>query len=94
MTNTKLISNIINVQNYAPTIVNSNEYKIKEEFEPRAYTPEKLIKSQRYRILTPSPPYFVFSKAKSMSEEENDKRKYQRCRKRLNSLLDSTQIGT
>jgi len=94
MTDAELINNIINMQNYSPTTVNNNEYEIKEEFKPRAYTPERLIKSQKYRILTPSPPYFVFSKAKLISEEQNDKRKYQRCRKRLNSLLDSTQIGT
>ncbi|XP_012235919.1 putative leucine-rich repeat-containing protein DDB_G0290503 isoform X2 [Linepithema humile] len=84
---------VINETNYPPTTVNNNECEVKEEFKPRAYTPERLIKSQKYRILTPSPPYFVFSKAKLMSEEGNDKRKYQRCRKRLNGLLDSTQIG-
>ncbi|XP_054006352.1 uncharacterized protein LOC128891140 [Hylaeus anthracinus] len=61
-------------------------------FQAVCYTPERLIKSQEYRILTPSPRYLSISQARIMPENENQ-RKALRCRRRLNYLIDSKQVG-
>ncbi|XP_076178218.1 uncharacterized protein LOC143152228 [Ptiloglossa arizonensis] len=57
------------------------------------YTPERLVRSQEYRILTPSPRYLSISQARIMPENENQ-RKALRCRRRLNYLIDSKQVDT
>ncbi|XP_076279948.1 uncharacterized protein LOC143208898 isoform X2 [Lasioglossum baleicum] len=56
------------------------------------YTPERLVKSQEYRILTPSPRYLSISQARLMLENESPW-KALRCRRRLNYLIDSKQVG-
>ncbi|XP_043262512.1 uncharacterized protein LOC122403212 [Colletes gigas] len=62
-------------------------------FHGICYTPERLIRSQEYRILTPSPHYLSISQARIMPENENQ-RKALRCRRRLNYLINSKQVGT
>ncbi|KAL6255168.1 hypothetical protein P5V15_013501 [Pogonomyrmex californicus] len=57
------------------------------------YTPERLIRSQEYRILTPSPRRYVCSQARFTPENEGREWRSRRCRKRLNRLIDSKQIG-
>ncbi|XP_031841923.1 uncharacterized protein LOC116431100 [Nomia melanderi] len=71
-----------------------------EESEPKSqrsrgicYTPERLVRSQEYRILTPSSRYLSISQARLMPENENP-RKALRCRRRLNYLIDSKQVGS
>ncbi|XP_018400824.1 PREDICTED: uncharacterized protein LOC108778205 [Cyphomyrmex costatus] len=78
-----------------PTIVISSERDVKEErITPICYTPERLIRSQEYRILIPSPRCLVFSQARSTPENESRERKSRRCRKQLSRLIESRQIGT
>nr|XP_033328687.1 uncharacterized protein LOC117221665 isoform X1 [Megalopta genalis] len=55
------------------------------------YTPERLVRSQEYRILTPSPRYLSISQTRLMSENESP-RKAPRSRRRLNYLIDSKQV--
>ncbi|XP_076668066.1 uncharacterized protein LOC143368836 [Andrena cerasifolii] len=73
------------------------EYLDEPMLKPRrsqgmCYTPERLVRSQEYRILTPSPRYLSISQARIMPENENP-RKALRCRRRLNYLIDSKQVG-
>ncbi|XP_018059261.1 PREDICTED: uncharacterized protein LOC108694347 [Atta colombica] len=76
-----------------PTI--SSECNVKKEcITPICYTPERLIRSQEYRILIPSPRCFTFSQARFTAENENREWKFRRCRKQLSRLIDSKQIGT
>ncbi|XP_012059218.1 PREDICTED: uncharacterized protein LOC105622402 [Atta cephalotes] len=76
-----------------PTI--SSECNVKKEcITPICYTPERLIRSQEYRILIPSPRCFTFSQARFTAENENREWKSRRCRKQLSRLIDSKQIGT
>ncbi|XP_076245095.1 uncharacterized protein LOC143185743 [Calliopsis andreniformis] len=75
----------------------ATEYLNEPELKPRrsqgmCYTPERLIRSQEYRILTPSPHYLSISQARIINENENS-RKALRCRRRLNYLIDSKQVG-
>ncbi|XP_078049726.1 uncharacterized protein LOC144476526 isoform X2 [Augochlora pura] len=56
------------------------------------YTPERLVRSQEYRILTPSPRYLSISQTRLMPENESP-RKTPRSRRRLNYLIDSKQVG-
>ncbi|XP_076752011.1 uncharacterized protein LOC143424085 isoform X1 [Xylocopa sonorina] len=55
------------------------------------YTPERLVRSQEYRILAPSPRYLSISQAKLVPENE-DSAKTLNCRRRLNYLIDSKQV--
>ncbi|EGI61866.1 PREDICTED: uncharacterized protein LOC105149533 isoform X2 [Acromyrmex echinatior] len=72
----------------------NSECNVKKEcITPICYTPERLIRSQEYRILTPSPRCFTFSQARFTAENESREWKSRRCRKQL-SLIDSKQIGT
>jgi len=75
--------------------VADSERNIKEECaNPVCYTPERLIRSQEYRILVPSPRRFIFSQARFTPENESREWKSRRCRKRLSRLDDFKQIGT
>ncbi|XP_026670638.1 uncharacterized protein LOC108626465 isoform X2 [Ceratina calcarata] len=56
------------------------------------YTPERLVRSQEYRILAPSPPYLSISQPRIVEENENSP-KTSRCRRRLNYLIDAKQVG-
>ncbi|CAK9830633.1 hypothetical protein ANTRET_LOCUS7771 [Anthophora retusa] len=56
------------------------------------YTPERLIRSHEYRILTPSPRYLSISQPRTTSENENS-RKMLRCRRRLNYSIESKEVG-
>ncbi|XP_076657895.1 uncharacterized protein LOC143362011 [Halictus rubicundus] len=56
------------------------------------YTPERLVKSQEYRILTPSARYLSISQSRLMPENESPW-KALRSRRRLNYLPDSKQVG-
>lgn len=56
------------------------------------YTPERLVRCQDYRILTPSPRYITVSQARITPEHESP-RKARRCRRRLNCLIDTKQVG-
>lgn len=69
-----------------------NQDNIREEFKAICYTPERLIRSQEYRILVPSPRPFIFSQARIRPEDGNGERKF--LRKQLDCLIDSEQIGT
>ncbi|XP_020289045.1 uncharacterized protein LOC109857288 isoform X2 [Pseudomyrmex gracilis] len=71
----------------------SSEGSIREESETRAacYTPERLIRSQKYRILVPSPRCFIFPRF--VAENGSGERRFRHCRKRLSCLIDSKQIG-
>lgn len=64
-----------------------------EKFEAICYTPERLVRSQEYRILTPSPRYLTISQGRISAGWENP-RKARRCRRRLNHLMDTKQAGT
>ncbi|XP_072763959.1 uncharacterized protein [Anoplolepis gracilipes] len=72
-----------------------NQGSIREECKPFCYTPERLIRSQEYRILAPSPRRFIFSQAKLVLENESRGRKSRHCQKQLHidCLIDSKQIG-
>ncbi|KZC04275.1 PREDICTED: uncharacterized protein LOC107186636 [Dufourea novaeangliae] len=59
-----------------------------------SYTPERLVRSQEYRILTPSPRYLAFSRPRLVPENENRRKTVVRCQRRLNYLIDSKQVGT
>ncbi|OAD54059.1 hypothetical protein WN48_08392 [Eufriesea mexicana] len=69
----------------------SNDPKSKSQ-GPRGmcYTPERLVRSQEYRILTPSPRYLSISQARIVPENENPQKAFH-CRRRLNCLIDSKQ---
>ncbi|KAF3420145.1 hypothetical protein E2986_08982 [Frieseomelitta varia] len=54
------------------------------------YTPERLVRSQNYRILTPSPRYLSISQVRDMAENPW---KTSLCRRGLNYLIDSNQDG-
>lgn len=83
------------MQSSPPAIVISSERNVKKEcITPICYTPERLIRSQEYRILIPSPRCFTFSQARFTPENESREWKSRRCRKQLNRLIDSRQIGT
>ncbi|KYN12299.1 PREDICTED: uncharacterized protein LOC108767513 [Trachymyrmex cornetzi] len=78
-----------------PTIVISSERNVKKEcITPICYTPERLIRSQEYQILIPSPRCFTFSQARFTTENESREWKSRRCRKQLSRLIDSKQIDT
>ncbi|KMQ95540.1 hypothetical protein RF55_4238 [Lasius niger] len=70
-----------------------NQCNMKEESKVICYTPERLIRSQEYRILVPSPRHFTLSQARLRSENESGERKSRCCRKQLDCLIDSKQIG-
>lgn len=75
--------------------VTSGEPNVREEcVDPVCYTPERLIRSQEYRILIPSPRRYVSSQARFTPENEGGEWRSCRCRKRLSRLIDSRQIGT
>jgi len=83
------------MQSSPSAIVISSECNVKKEcITPICYTPERLIRSQEYRILIPSPRCFTFSQARFTAENENREWKSRRCRKQLSRLIDSKQIGT
>ncbi|XP_050456713.1 uncharacterized protein LOC126854233 isoform X2 [Cataglyphis hispanica] len=70
-----------------------NQDNMREEFKAICYTPERLIRSQEYRILVPSSRHFIFSQARLKPENESRERKSRHCRKQLDCLIDSKQIG-
>lgn len=75
------------MQSSSPATVTSSERR--EEYI--CYTPERLIRSQEYRILIPSPRRFAYTQRLALENEDGDA-KYRR--KRLSRLIDSKQIGT
>ncbi|CAD1480965.1 unnamed protein product, partial [Heterotrigona itama] len=67
------------------------------DFKPKSqeshgvcYTPERLVRSQKYRILTPSPRYLSISQVRDVPENPWKTSLY---RRRLNYLIDSSQDG-
>lgn len=70
-----------------------NQDSKREESTATCYSPERLIRSQEYRIPVPSPRRFIFSQARLRPENESRERKSRRCRKQLDCLIDSKQIG-
>lgn len=76
------------------TVVTGSEVgNVKEErVNPVCYTPERLIRSQEYRILVPSPHRFAYSQARFTPENESGEWKFHR--KRLSRFIDPRQIGT
>ncbi|XP_012537530.2 uncharacterized protein LOC105837360 isoform X1 [Monomorium pharaonis] len=79
----------------SPTTVTGGERDIKEEhcpISPVCYTPERLIRSQEYRILIPSSRRFAYSREVRFTPESESRESY-RCQKRLSRLIDSGQIG-
>ncbi|XP_071861916.1 uncharacterized protein [Bombus fervidus] len=54
------------------------------------YTPERLVRSQKYRILAPSPPYLSISQMRNIPDNPW---KTSHCRHRLDYLIDSNQDG-
>ncbi|XP_011869471.1 PREDICTED: uncharacterized protein LOC105562913 [Vollenhovia emeryi] len=79
----------------SPAAATGGERSAEEErVNPICYTPERLIRSQEYRILVPSPRRFTYSQARLAPENESGGWRYRRCRKRLLSrLIDSEEIG-
>ncbi|XP_071647693.1 uncharacterized protein [Temnothorax longispinosus] len=78
----------------SPATVTGSERNVKEAcINPVCYTPERLIRSQEYRILIPSPRRFTFSQMRFTLENESGEWRYRRCRKRSSRLIDSRQIG-
>lgn len=75
-------------------VEDDNQDNIRKEFKAICYTPERLIRSQEYRILVPSPRPFIFSQARIRPEDESRERNFCRYRKQLDCLIDSEQIGT
>lgn len=65
----------------------------REESKAICYTPERLIRSQEYKILVPSPRHFTFSQTRLRSGNKSGEGKFRRCRKQLDCLIDSKQIG-
>ncbi|KAK9298865.1 hypothetical protein QLX08_007965 [Tetragonisca angustula] len=61
-----------------------------QESHGMCYTPERLVRSQKYRILTPSPRYLSISQVRDMAENPW---KTSLCRRGLNYLIDSNQDG-
>ncbi|KAL6429455.1 hypothetical protein ACFW04_008249 [Cataglyphis niger] len=70
-----------------------NQDNMREEFKAICYTPERLIRSQEYRILVPSSRHFIFSQARLKPEDESRERRSRHCRKQFDCLVDSKQIG-
>ncbi|KAK1136561.1 hypothetical protein K0M31_001107 [Melipona bicolor] len=69
----------------------STDLKLKsQESHGMCYTPERLVRSQKYRILTPSPRYLSISQVRDMAENPW---KTSLCRRGLNYLIDSNQDG-
>lgn len=65
-----------------------------ESIKAISYTPERLILSQEYKILVPSPRHhFTFSQARFKAGNKTGGEKFHRCRKQLDRLIDSKQIG-
>ena len=62
-------------------------------FQAICYTPERLVRSQEYRILTPSPRYLSICQSRVTGETENHRNTF-RSQRRLNYLIDSKQLGT
>lgn len=78
----------------SPATATGSGRSIDEEcITPVCYTPERLIKSQEYRILIPSPRRFTSSQVRFTPENESC-RDWRSRRKRLSRLIDSRQIGT
>lgn len=75
-------------------VEDDNQDNTREEFKAICYTPERLIRSQEYRILVPSPRPFIFSQARIRPENKSRERKFHRCQKQSDLLIDSEQIGT
>ncbi|XP_012147118.1 uncharacterized protein LOC100879350 [Megachile rotundata] len=63
-----------------------------DRFQAICYTPERLVRTQEYRILTPSPRYLSISQSRVTPENENRSKTF-RSRRRLNYLIDPKQLG-
>ncbi|XP_011156605.2 uncharacterized protein LOC105193738 isoform X2 [Solenopsis invicta] len=91
---TELIEiNTREMNSLSATVVTGSEVgNVKEErVNPVCYTPERLIRSQEYRILVPSPHRFAYSQARFTPENESGEWKFHR--KRLSRFIDPRQIG-
>lgn len=62
-------------------------------FQAICYTPERLVRSQEYRILTPSPRYLSIRQSRMTGETEDHRNTSFRSQRRLNYLIDSKQLG-
>ena len=62
---------------------------------PRAlsYTPERLVRSQEYRILTPSPRYYAIPRSIPNNIDSTIPRRYRGHRRRLGDLIDIKEFG-
>lgn len=65
------------------------------EESPRAicYTPERLVRSQEYRILTPSPRCFGIPRSTPNGIDDASPKRYRGHRRRLGDLIDAKQFG-
>lgn len=71
----------------------SNDSRSKPEaLHGMCYTPERLVRSQEYRILAPSPRYLSISQPKIVQQKENLRKGFC-CRRQLNCFTDSKQPG-
>ncbi|XP_060822681.1 uncharacterized protein LOC132910744 [Bombus pascuorum] len=77
----------------AASLLAEDEVRCSDDSNPRSqdsrgtcYTPERLVRSQNYRILAPSPPYLSISQMRDMPDNP---RKTSRCRHRLDYTIDS-----
>lgn len=64
-----------------------------EERSAFCYTPERLVRSLEYRILTPSPKYFFDRAMENGPPFRDSSPKTPRFRRQLEVLIDSSQIG-
>ncbi|XP_029167727.1 LOW QUALITY PROTEIN: uncharacterized protein LOC114938123 [Nylanderia fulva] len=71
----------------------AEDSSMREEVKAICYTPERLIRAQEYKILVPSPRHFTFSQTRLRSGNKSGEWKSRRCRKQLDRLIDSKQIG-
>lgn len=78
-----------------PFLMEDERYSNDSRSKPEAlhgmcYTPERLVRSQEYRILAPSPRYLSISQPKIVQQKENLRKGFC-CRRQLNCFTDSKQ---
>ncbi|RLU21870.1 hypothetical protein DMN91_006247 [Ooceraea biroi] len=87
-----LIEQDISEKNKSATYESEGNDCEESKFGAVCYTPERLIRSQKYRILIPSPRYLILSQASFTPGNESTEQ--QSHRRRLSCLIDSKNIGS
>lgn len=71
----------------------SDKPTVPNESRGFCYTPERLVRTQAYRILTPSPRYLSIPRHTVNGLEETSSRKFRGHRRKIGDLIDAKQFG-